>query len=472
MATQAAPFAFVNLGIARQQLANRLYDSGQVFWSPAELTQIIVEALRTWNALTGMWRSDWTFQTTQGTLWYDLTQQVNSNRPYTVTDATLYQAILYHLLEPATGPASVQVTTGDLSNAVQRRRDEVLSVTSCTQTRRLVPAVNGRITLPDSVIDVRRMAYLPAITFPGGYGSGYYGQNLYGNSPQNFVEGFVMWPEDAWAEQSFDYTYTENPPGKPSTYLMSTEPPLSFDTNCPPDTAGQYELLTVEAGGTLAFNVPSATGTTLLVPDDWTHVIKWGALADLFGREANARDPLRQTYCEQRYKMGLALLAKAPALLAMRIGNVPLQVDSVRAADLYDTNWEATPQGTPGNALHSGLNLVALDPTPDAGPSPGQPYQLTVTSVENAPIPVADTDQIQMSRGDYDVMLDYSVHLAMLKVGGAEFMDTMPLFERFMKQAGTYGLKLDELGEFRKWLYGLSVSEKDANPVMAPAEGE
>ena len=461
MATQALPYAYVNLATARQQLANRLFDPTQTFWSPTELTQIIQESLRTWNALTAMWRGDFLFPTVQGTTWYDLALLANSLRPYSVTDSVLYQSILFHLLEPPTGPVSLQLTTDDLVNAVQRRRDEILSVTSCTQTRRLVPAVNGRITLPDSVLDVRRMAYMPAFVPRGGYGSGYYGQGLYGKSPHNFIEGYVMWQEDIWALQSFQYQYTQNPPGKPSTYIMSTEPPLSFDTERAPDTAGQYELLTVEAGGTLSFTVPS----TFTIPDDWTHVIKWGALADLFGRQSNAADPLRQAYCENRYKMGLALLAKAPALLQMRIGNVTLQVDAVRSADLYNTNWQAEPQDQPADALYSGLNLVALSPTPDG---PAVPYSLTATVVENAPVPVADDDPVQMSRDAYDAILSYSVHLAMFKCGGAEFTATIPLFEQFLKMAGVYGAKLQECAEFTKPIYDLANLERNMNPVLAP----
>jgi len=466
--SQQAPYSYVNLGTARQQLANRLFDTGQIFWSAAELNQIITEALRTWNALTAMWREDFTFQTVQGTTWYDLTDTVampNTVRPYTVNDTVIYQAILYHLLEPATGPVSVQFSTDDIVNAVQRRRDEVLSTTSCTQTRRLVGAVNGRITLPDSVIDVRRMAYLPAFTFMGGYGSGFYGAGLYGFSNPNRVVGYVVWPGDVWSSQSFNRLWTLQPPGKPRTYLLSTEPPLSFTTDRAPDTAGSYELLTIEAGGALSFTVPS----TLNVPDDWTHVIKWGALADLFGRAANAEDPLRQQYCEQRFQMGMKLLTTAPALLAMRISDVAIQVDAVRHADLFNTNWQALAQAKPKTTLYSGLNLIALTPTPD-GPTP--PYMMTVTCVENAPVPVADGDFIQMSRGDYDAVLDYSVHLAMLKVGGAEFTSTIPLLQRFLKQASVYGLKLREIAEFTDIIYGLANLEKSMNPVTIPAGDE
>src|SRR5258705_84101 len=119
--------------------------------------------------------------------------------------------------------------------------------------------------------------------------------------------------------------------------------------------------------------------------------------------------------------MGLVLLTKAPSLLAMRINNVALQIDAVRGADLYNTTWQSQAQRQPKAVLHSGLNLVALAPTPYAGPSgTSQPYMLTATVVENAPVPVVDADQVQVGRDDLDAVLDYAVHLAALKMGGAE----------------------------------------------------
>src|SRR5262249_26327129 len=231
----------------------------------------------------------------------------------------------------------------------------------------------------------------------------------------------VLWPEDTWAEQSYDVLYTLNPagtPGLPSTYLLTTQPPLSFDTNCPPAFAGSYELLTVEAGGTLIFN--SVPPSTFTIPDDWTPAIKWGALADLFSRESNAQDPLRAQYCETRYRQLAAILRdSAPALLAMRVNNVPAQVSSVRGSDLYNTSWEGADPDVPRSVSYAGMNLFALNPPADDGIN-SVPYDLTVTVVENAPLPILDTDNVQVAREDLDALLDYCVHIAMLKSGGAD----------------------------------------------------
>jgi hypothetical protein len=845
-------YSHVTFAAVKQQLANRLYDPAKKFWSDGELGVYIIEALRTWNALTTYWRDDFVFPSQQSTTWYDLTDastMPNTLRPYAMTDVDLYTAIQYHLLEPVVpiNPwlgVSAQFAPDDLVNAVQRRRDELLSVTGCTITRRVIGAVAGRTVLPDTIIDVRRVAYLPAsvgkitdsfsrpnqnpintnwralgpsagfisgqifnnqfvgivvptpgamianVVYDGGItwgddqsskatlhafapntgtalllvrhqisvggpgalpnglalvifsylGGGGFGfpsvvqiSQFFGNAetilasgtvtPQiddtfmirasgstvtcyrndvpipglsniatsvisggrpgigvNFVRALtdigwtnwegggaisgrasVVWPEDVWAEQSFNRSYLQQPQGTPATYILSTEPPISFDTDAAPPPGGNYELLTVEAGAPLtgilagvsaadnfnranenplaspwtsvtaysrpqlinnatsplstavqvnlalysgvvwspdqsvratikqlrplsgylalvlrcdpaglnfyylnldasagfggiglstplnlqkivngvaqgppyhsfgyvtpqvgdvlqmqvAGNTISAVyngvlmgsftdtvnpilvgsagiflqsalgitsvedisldnwegggtfGTSLSVPDDWTHVIKWGALADLLSRESNAKDDLRAAYCEQRYRMGLALLSAAPALLAMRIGNVPMQIDAVRGADLYQTTWQAAPTGTPETALQAGLNKVALSPAANAGP-----YSLTATVVRNAPVPSVDGDSLQVSRDDIDVILDYAQHLAAFKMGGQEFLATVPLLQRFMKKAEVYGLKLAELGEYTSVIYALSQREEQMNPRMAPAPSE
>lgn len=439
-----ATYNYITLSQAQQELSNRLYDRSQIFWSQSELLVYIQEALMTWNALTAYWRDDFTFPSVATTTWYDLTAQTNSLRPYTVTDVSLYETIEYHLLEPATGinpyppTASSQFTADDLLNAVQRRRDELLSITGCTVNRRLIGAVAGRITLPDTVIDIRRIAYLPSVT---------------GQSPS------VLWPDDAWSEQSFNVDYTLAPAGTPLTYLQSVQPPISFDTDVPPAYAGSYELLTIEAGAALSPTSPS----TLLVPDDWTHVIKWGALADLLSRESDARDVPRATYCEQRYRLGVAALAAAPALLALRINNLAVQIDSVRGGDLYDTAWQAATPGAPTKGYYAGLNLLALAAQPSS-----TAYSQTVTCVENAPLPSAPTDPVQVAREDLDAILDYAQHLAAFKQGGAEFAATMPLFQRFLKAASLYNSKLLQLGEFTTMLTGLAARERDMHPITQP----
>lgn len=438
-----AVYNYITYVQARQELANRLYDSNQVFWSAAELGLYLCEALQVWNALTSYWRGDFLFTPiAAGGTWWDLSLQPNSLRPYTVTDQSLYSLVQYHLLEPVawnpwTG-ASSQFTADDLVNATERRMNELISSTGCTITRSTTPATLGRITLADSVIDIRRLAYLPAIGSPN-----------------------VLWTDDAWAMQSFQPDYLQNPAGTPDTYVQSTQPPISFDVSRPPAFGGSYELLTVNAGP--SFNVSAAS--TIPVPTDWCWAIKYGALADLLSRDSLARDPLRAHYSELRYRMAIAAMQTAPSLMQLRINNVPIQIDSVHAADEFSTSWQGLAAGPPTKqALLAGLNLLALVPAPDSGT-----YSATATVVQNAPLPIADSDPVQVARDDFDVILDYAQHIATFKSGGAEFSATLPLLARFFKQAQVYNGKLHELGEFVDSLLGLATLQDSSLPLMTPA---
>lgn len=440
MTTQ--PYSYSTFADYKTALAQRLYDPGKVFWTDAELALYIQDALRTWNALTSFWRDDFLFSSVSGQTWYDLPAQAAALAPYTTTDQALYTLMQYHLLEPPSGltwTGSKQFSISDFANAASRRLDEIIGLTACRLSRITVPAVAGRTILPDTVIDVRRLAYLPALGNPS-----------------------TIYPEDTWGEQSFDPLYTLNPAGTPETYLLSTEPPISFDVNRPPGAAGSYEAIVAATQGLLPTSPISAT--LLQMPDNWAHVLRWGVLADLLNHESYAKDVPRATYCEQRYRMGLKLLSQAPALLALRVNNVPLQIDSVRAADDYDASWQSEDDGPPTKAYYAGLNLLALAPAPDIGP-----YSLSATVVENAPLPVVDLDPIPVARDIREAILDYAQHVAAFKQGGAEFTATLPLLESFLNAASTYGLKLAELGEFTSVLYGLAQREDQMNPRMAPA---
>jgi len=445
-------YNYTTLGAVRQEVANRLFDPAQVFWSAPELNIYLTEALRTFNALTGFWRGDFTFNLVQAQVWYDLTTFPNTLRPVTVPLSYVVTLLDYMLLEPAstvTGGTfdpwigSLQFTLDDLIQAIARRRDELLSLTGCTQTQSLVPAVAGRIQLADSIIDVRRMAYIPSTLFPTQHAS-------------------PMWQEDTWGEESYNSTYLQAPAGMPFAYLLSTQPPISFDTDIPPAFAGNYDILTTSAGPALTTSTPALT---LSIPDDWVHILVWGALADLLSRESLAKDTPRAEYCEKRYRMGVAALAAAPALLAMRLDNTPLLIDSVRAADQYNNNWQAEAQGSPRACYYAGMNLIAFRP-PSAGP-----FSMTATVVQNAPFPVVDTDPFPCSRDDLDAIIDYTQHLAAFKQGGQEFSRTGNLLTRFMTQCGVYNAKLAEMGEYTSMLGGLASRERDMNPVMSP-DGE
>ena len=444
------PYTYATLAQVRIQLASKLYDTGATqFWSDAEKNLYIYEALRTWNSLTGMWRIEFPFPVSQGLNWYDIPSAVGSPRPYTLADNDLIQIIEYHLLEPATPTyplvwtGSLQLSMTDILNAIQRRRDEVLSMTACTTTRQLVMAVPSRIYLSDNSIDIRRIAWLPVQIGKG-----------YSNVP--------LWPDDMFGIGAYERDFTVAGEDIPTSYQRNVEPPLSFDVDVTPPVNGQYDVLTVNAGPMLSVLTPTILG----IPDDFAWVIKWGVLADLLSRESNAKDELRAKYCEMRYQQGIAALRIAPSILYARVDNIPMDVQSVQDLDNFRPTWQAEPQQMPDTIATAGLNMLTLAPAPDI------PYDITIGVVSNAPIPANDGDLVQVSREDLEALGDYAQHIASFKMGGSEFMSTIPLLDRFHKRAALYNSKLNELGEYTKPTYDLGQLQSEANPVFEQDPGK
>lgn len=442
------PYTSITLLEARNTLASMLYlrspVASQQFWVAAELDSILIEALRTWNAITSFWRASMTFATTQNEWWYDIPALPGSLRPYTVTDADLIQEIERALLEPVTPSyplawgGSAQFSISDIVGPLQRRRDDVLGETGCRITKALIPApIALRADLSDAVVDVRRVAWLPDGTD-------------YSVTP--------MRQSDDWAKRAFAPSWTVGPQAPPSTWSQSSQPPLSFDVDAVPPTPGRYEVLTVNSGPSLTDQSASILG----IPDDWCWVVKYGALNDILDSESNAKDPLRSAYAQKRYEDGLAIMSTSPAVLAARVGNVPLSVDAVRSGDDFNASWQARAAGPPSSCYSAGLNLIGFGPKPDAGP-----YSVTLSVVQNFPIPTNQSDYIRVDRADYPSILDYAQHIAMFKAGGAEFAATIEQYRSFIRQASLYNSKLKELGQFSLPTYEISQIEAERNPVYS-----
>lgn len=437
------PYSFLTFGQSKQSLSQRLYDSSMQFFADAELGAYVKEALQTFNARANFYRAEFVTPLAAATTWYDLTSAAGSIRPMSATDQDILSLIEYHLLEPQTSSyplawtGSAQFTVADILNAIQQVRDQLLSDTGCTVTQSFIAANPGRTFLADTAISLRRVAWIPTTGF--------------GYSPN------LLMPSDVWADQSFTAGFPQYPPGYPLTYRRSNEPPLSFDVDIQPAVPGQYDIMTINAG--LALSTTAAS--VLPVPNDWCHVIKWGALAQLFGRESASSDPLRAQYCLMRYKEGIAAMRAAPALLAARINDVPVSVTGLADADFYSANWQGVTPAAPTDVFYSGLNLIAASPIPDGL------YSLTASVIQNMPLPTADGDFLQIGRDDVSAVLDEAQHIAMLKCGGAEFTETFPLHLSFMRHCAIYNSKLAALSSYLEFIDGLSQFDQRSNPMFS-----
>lgn len=411
------PYSHTTWLSLRDALAARLGDTGKVFWTDDNLKVVLTESLRTYGLLSGFWRERGVFSTTAGTAFYDIPTKLPLQLAYTVTDRDVILSIEYALLESSTSQSSwsgtEMFTLNDFRYAIQRRRDQFLSDTGTVVNRSLIPVASppiGRQVLVDTVIDVRRAAWL-------------------GASPFDYYN--TLWREDERMLTAADQGWSVNP-ATPEAYSIMAPPPLQLQLAPIPVTNGQLELLTVDSGAAL----DPANGATILgIPDDLTPAIKWGALADLLGKDGIASDPVRAEFCERKYQTYVQLARMLPVVIHAEINGVPLIPCTLQEVEASTPNWENI-QGDPQDVALAAPNLTALNPVPDGV------YSVTFDVVRKTPIPLIDGDFVQLGREQLDMILDYGEHLALFKVAGAEWHATERQAQGFMLQVLTYNQRI------------------------------
>lgn len=444
-------YSWITFVQARAQLAELLDDVGNVYWSDAELGLYLIEALRTWGSLTKFWSDRGVFNTTAGVAFYDLPSLLVDGvgyklRGYNVTDTQLVSIIQYHLLEPSTGNSwtgTDQFTLADVTAGLQRRRDQFLIDTGSviSHSTANVPATPiGRFILPDNVISLRRLAWI---------------------TPEGYVT--YVWKSDEWAMTSYSALWSTDAKSPPDAWSMALGSPLTVQFLPPPSDTGTLDYLSVNSGATL----DPSSGVLMGIPDDYTWVAKFGALSDLLNKDGPGRDPDRAAYCEKRYREGIQIASAeadgAASVMQIRINDEVVYSDSLYEVDAARPNWQNRPK-QPDNATLAGLNLVAMANVPDAI------YGVTVDVVRNSVIPSADGDFIQLGREEFDGVIGYAQHLACFKLGGANFVATMGMYDRFMRMAGVYNDVIRALIRYEGALEDRGEREESENPMRRKQE--
>ena len=450
----------------QEELALRLNDTSNVHWTTAENILYLSEALRLYNCLTQQWLVDWvTTYTNPSTLpvWNSLANSLNplvgdnptSPRTQTLTDSDVYTIAQYHLLEPPNGNATwtgtSQFTLADFTNALTRRRDLILQLTDCnvgpfSNSFSLPPGAN-RVQLPDaaaqSILDMRRVRFVPdPILTPPQPPSTLYRDDLL--SFEYFTTDF---------EQTFSNPLCWDVLGSPQQFL-------TFDAKS--NVPNTLDCLAILSGGTITPPTPSP----LLIPDDFSWVLKFGMMADMLTKETESRDLIRAQYCQQRFNEGVQLMMEMPWMTQARINDIPVDTPSFYEADRFDYEWQSNPNAMTG-IIRGGIDLFAISPVIPVGASIG----LTLTLVGNMPIPTADGQFVQISREVLDAILDEAEHLAQFKEGGQEFIDSIALHQRFLAVAMKTNARLLELGIFPTDIRRTISKEDEADPRFA-LEGE
>ncbi len=420
-----ASYSYISWAQLEAALLQRLQDTSGVYTTTAEAAVYLTEALRVLNAQTAWQPAEFSFPFNPGDTWKSINVS-GSPRQRTVTDAQVQTQMEYMLLEPPNGlvwTGTNQFNITNLEQALQYRRDELLQMTGANVTNITninSPLNSTRTILTDSTLDLRRVRWIP-------------------DSSVSTQTPYALGKSDVVATDAYGYSAGVTP-GSPDTFLITANPPLTFDVNCPPNAPGEWDMLAIYAEN--AFSPPTAT--VLGLPDDWCWVAMYGALADALANSPEARDAIREKYCRMRYERGMKAMMALPWLLDATINGLPVDTPSFKAMDAFAQNWEQTwPVGDP-QIVVGGMDFIALAPFVLTG---GVAVSSVLKVVGNAP--VSQSASVQLSREGIDAVLAYAQHIASFKMGGADFLATMPLLKQFEDYCAMQNRRYAALGIFR-----------------------
>lgn len=438
-------FSWLTLSEAIAEVSLRLGDENNVFWTQGEIQLYLNEALRCWNALTAYWATAYTFTFKQvaNQNWYQANLSGSPRQPV-LTDTDVYTLIEYHLMEPATGSTwtgTDQFSITDLSQACSRRRNEILQVAACNMVESPINMTpnTSTVELSDSVLDVRRCRWVPAPNQ---------------GSPVTLSRG------DYLTFQYFTPDYSQTV-ANPLRWDVLGSPPQTITLDTMVNVPSALQVLGIEGGAD--FDPPTAS--PLLLPDDWMWVLKFGAMADILSKEQEGKDLPRAAYCRQRYEEGLKLMKYMPWLLKKAwINGVPVDTQDLSGADQTNYEWESRSTAFP-EIVVGGIDLYAVSPVPSGSLS------LMLMLVGNAPIPASGAADIQVSRDVMEGILSEAQHLALFKMGGAEFKESMTLHQDFIKLAMRNNARLRESGILATTIRPPVDRQEESQPRYAETKG-
>jgi len=428
------------------EIASRLYDPNNRFWSRDEIALHLQDAIRFWNILTGDNRVTFALNLDPTKVWYDFLSTTgtyavpSSPRAAIFTDDDVYIRVQLLLMEGSTPliPLTSQFMPVDFSDSLQQKRDEFLLRSGCTRSIHqltIMPNI-ATVTIPESVIISHRGTWLPA-------------------NPA-FGTPYTLYKIDAFTDTAYQPFATISP-ADPQTFSAGMESPLTLTLTPPPANPGQIELTTVDSQPVLTTD-PLAPPVTLLIPSDFMPGLMWATLSNCLTNSLEASDQFRADYADKRFGHYIELLNRYGFVLTAKVNGLLVYADAVETLDQYSPNWRTT-QAIPSIIAMSGQNLLAI-PCSTA-------QTITLQMVANANVPVNLTDNVQFGQEILDALSDYAQHTLSFKMGGARFSATFPLMQTIATVAAARNANIRSTSFYMDAMNTTSQREKQIETVNA-----
>jgi hypothetical protein len=412
------------LATAKTDLSILVGNSTKTFFTDAELTSYIREALLTWGAASLFYRKRDTFSSVANQPFYDLPSLVSS-LAYSTTDKSIASDLEYALLEPQSTDflswsGTEQFSVSSLQQAIQRARDQFLLATMMVLTNQEILTASppiSRVSLPTDLLDLQRVA----------------SKSISGNYR-------ILQEEDEFSLGAYSPSWnlaSVTTLQQPDYYSEILEALLTIQLAPIATDITSLDLLYIAVGPILDLTSASATAVKLGVPEAFTWVIKYGALYELLGPHTQNHDPIRAQYCKLRWEEGIQLAKLYSSVLNAEINGVQANISTLAELDQYTWNWMNTRSSTPNTIAVASWNLLALSPVPNDTTA-----SIVIDYLCNPILPVIDADILQIDQAYYPIILDYARHIAMFKKGGQEFSQSQQGYDRLVQAASFHNARL------------------------------
>lgn len=426
----------------RSLLSKKLGDTTNSFRTENELNDIINESLLTFGGASQSWKDQIQLPIDNTKQFYDITTDANVNQNL-ISFSLTYQFILDRInsilfeeiaeLSPTSDITSLDEILKFCRNRVNQYQLRTGLVITKQNIDMPAPPTNKK-QINDEIINIIRVAF---------------------KDIADTSKLYVVKKEDE-ASLSFNSDFVFNTTIKIPKFYASVLGTLNeIFLYPPPANLGQLEILSAngipaQANITLASIVP--------LPNNLVPYILFGVLADVFAKDGVGNDLSRAAYCEERWEEGVVIGNNYTSALVTYLNGKPISLDSIVDVDNNNYNWQNT-IGKPNLIGLAGFNLLAPNRIPD------QAYSLLLNVITNAYLPIDDDDFIDIKPEYIETLLNYCVHLAMIKDGIAAIKATDSLRQEFLKVAISNNLRMMKRGQSVESIFKKSKRQEESEPT-------
>lgn len=450
----------------KDHLASRLNDPSYVYWDSTELDFYLQEALETWNFYARYFSYRGTTTLTAGQHEIDLSTITGYNSAgtssallsHSVSGQRVLKSILLHLLELQDTNLGTYSPTGHvaqnlLNQYISISFNQFIQESYCYVNKREYPitdlvlsGLDGKYNLDQNISNIVRAEHI----------------TLESNvRPLNRVS----------LEEAHNLTRNFwNSPARPQYYSLDLSAPLKIYLLPWPNDTGTLRLYTIETTDEVDNLLFADTSHTM--PYELWCGVKWLALYKIHSTDGPTTYPQMADYALQRYNEYLALARDYTPVNFGWIEEKPIHFSPFNEFDNLYPGWKnrAAIDLDSGGKPQQELGILS----PNLLVSPRKYSRTTSFSfdlVRNVP-DFTTLDYFPVGEENLGYILDYAEHLACIKMGGAEFEKSLPLYNNFIQGAMRYNDKLTaSLAKLRpqtKTAYAQSQSSQESDRRESP----